>query len=74
MIHFIIIIWITGWLLTITWYLVTTLIFYRTQRPEHRRRFVEGNMKEALFAIILWPVEAGMIVVWLLFNGRGRGR
>lgn len=31
-------------------------------------------MKEALFAIILWPVEAGMIVVWLLFNGRGRGR
>jgi hypothetical protein len=69
-----IIIWTTGWLLTVAWYLINTLIFYRSQRPEHRRRFVHGNIMEALFAIILWPVEAGMIVAWLLFNGRGRGR
>jgi len=69
-----IIIWTTGWLLTVAWYLFNTFIFYRNQRPEYRRRFVQGNIIEALSAVILWPVLAGMIVVWFAFNGRGRGR
>jgi hypothetical protein len=73
MIYFIII-WTTGWLLTVAWYLFNTLLYYRSQRPEHRHRFLYGNTKEALYAIVLWPLEAGMILVWLLFNGRGRGR
>jgi hypothetical protein len=76
--RYFIIIWTTGWLLTLAWYFFNTLLIcfgpHRLQRPEHRRRLVRGNIMEALFAVILWPLEAGMIVAWLLFNGRGRGR
>ena len=65
-------IWLAGWLVMVAWYLFSTLIFFRSKKPESRSQFVRSNALEALYCIILWPLAMFMLVFLGLLNRKSK--